>query len=66
MMNTVMQKPSSVGENRTCPDCENVEVVGKEQTSTWQGKTTTKIRWANQMDRGISQRLVVSSNTNHI
>ena len=46
MMNTVMQKPSSVGEKRTCPDC-NVEVVGKEQTSTWQGKTTTKIRWAN-------------------
>ena len=46
MMNTVMQKPSSVGEKRTCPDCD-VEVVGKEQTSTWQGKTTTKIRWAN-------------------
>ena len=37
---------SSVGEKRTCPDCD-VEVVGKEQTSTWQGKTTTKIRWAN-------------------
>ena len=46
MMNTVMQKPSSVGEKRTCPECD-VEVVGKEQTSTWQGKTTTKIRWAN-------------------
>ena len=46
MMNTVMQKPSSVGEKRTCPDCD-VEVVGKEHTSTWQGKTTTKIRWAN-------------------
>ena len=47
MMNTVMQKPSSVGEKRTCPECD-VEVVGKEQTSTWQGKTTTKLRWANQ------------------
>lgn len=46
MMNTVMQKPSSVGEKRTCPDCD-VEVVGKEHTNTWQGKTTTKIRWAN-------------------
>ena len=46
MMNTVMQKPSSVGEKRTCPDCD-VEVVGKEQTSTWKGQTTTKIRWAN-------------------
>lgn len=41
-----MQKPSSVGEKRTCPDCD-VEVVGKEQTSTYQGKTTTKVRWAN-------------------
>ena len=46
MMNTVMQKPSSVGEKRTCPDCD-VEVWGREQTSTWQGKTTTKLRWAN-------------------
>ena len=46
MMNTVMQKPSSVGEKRTCPDCD-VEVMGKEHTSTYQGKTTTKIRWAN-------------------
>ena len=45
-MNTVMQKPSSVGEKRTCPDCD-VEVMGKEHTSTYQGKTTTKIRWAN-------------------
>ena len=41
-----MQKPSSVGEKRTCPDCD-VEVWGREQTSTWQGKTTTKLRWAN-------------------
>jgi len=46
MVNTVMQPPSNVGEKRTCPDCD-VEVVGKEQTSTWQGKTTTKVRWAN-------------------
>ena len=42
-----MQKPSNVGEKRTCPDC-NVEVVGKEDTSTYNGKTTTKLRWANQ------------------
>ena len=47
MKSTAMQPPSSVGEKRTCPQC-NVEVVGKEKTSTWQGKTTTKLRWANQ------------------
>ena len=46
MKSTAMQPPSSVGEKRTCPQC-NVEVVGKEKTSTWQGKTTTKLRWAN-------------------
>ena len=46
MKSTAMQPPSSVGEKRTCPQC-NVEVVGKEKTSTWQGKTTTKFRWAN-------------------
>ena len=46
MKSTFMQKPSNVGEKRTCPDC-NVEVVGKEDTSTYNGKTTTKLRWAN-------------------
>ena len=47
MKSTAMQPPSSVGEKRTCPQC-NVEVVGKEKTTTWQGQTTTKLRWANQ------------------
>ena len=41
-----MQPPSSVGEKRTCPDCD-VEVEGKTNISTYNGKTTTKLRWAN-------------------
>ena len=46
MKSTFMQPPSSVGEKRTCPDCD-VEVEGKTNISTYNGKTTTKLRWAN-------------------
>jgi len=47
MKSTFLKNPSSVGETSTCPDCDNAKITGKEETKTYEGKTTTKIRWAN-------------------
>ena len=48
-------KPSSVGETMVCKTCEHfkkaeVVLVGKTETRTHDGKTETKLRWANQLD----------------
>ena len=47
MKSKFLKNPSSVGETSTCPDCDNAKITGKEETKTYEGKTITKIRWAN-------------------